>query len=384
MPMTLLSEAEADPLRSAITRKEAWTQDAVRRLRAQAERRMKEGPWSVTFDRPRGIDLDPHDYYSDAPNWWPNPDDPSGPYILRDGHPNPDRFSANRIALNSMSDAVFALGAASYLFDDARYGQRAAQIVNTWFVNPKTRMNPNLEFSQGIRNLNTGRAAGIIEGRVLIRAIQGMEFLMETGGWDPKDQAAVRKWFEDYLRWLTQSKNGLEEKRSGDNHASWWAAQVAAVATFIGDDAAEKMVFDFYRERLFPRQIRADGSAPREEARNSPWYSVFNLEAYTMLCRIAEEQGLDLWSMRGKNGANLGTVIDYLKPHLADPKQWSREQANDLETDALYFLAFAGMGLKKPEYIDLYQRLEHPDKAWLTVVDLLVGRWEASGHQTRH
>jgi Alginate lyase len=383
-PMTLVSEAEADPLRSAITRKEVWTQDAARRLRAAADRRLKEGPWSVTFERPRGLDLDPHDYYSEAPNWWPNPEDPGGPYLFRDGRANPDRFSANRVALNSFSDAVFALGTASYLFDDGRYTQRASLLVNTWFVNPKTRMNPNLENAQGVRNWNIGRPEGIIEGRALIRAIQGMEFLQETGAWDSREQSAVRKWFEDYLHWLTQSRNGMEERRSGDDHSSWWTAQVAAVASFVGDDAAARMAFDFYRDRIFPRQIRPDGSAPREEARATPWFSVFNLEAYTMVCRIAEVQGVDLWSVRGKNGATLGTVIDYLKPHLLDPRQWSREQANDLETDALYFLAFAGMGMKKPEYIALYQRLEHPDKAWLSLVDLLVGRWEAAGHQTRH
>ena len=382
--MTLVSDTEADPLRSAMTRKEAWTQDAARRLRIEADRRMKEGPWSVTFERPRGLDLDPHDYYSEAPYRWPNPDDPGGPYVLREGRLNPDRFNANRSSLISMSDTVFALGAASYFFDDARYAQRAAQILNVWFVNPKTRMNPNLDGAQAIRNLNTGRPAGVIEGRVLIRAIQGMEFLAQSGGWDPKDEAAIQKWFEDYLYWLERSKNGIDEKKSGDNHASWWTAQVAAVATFIGDEQAAKMSFDYYRNRIFPRQIRADGSAPREEVRPSPWYSVFNLEAYTMLCRIAEVQGIDLWSVQGKNSSTLATVIDYLKPQLADPRQWSREQTNDLETDALYFLAFAGMGLKKPEYIALYQRLEHPDKAWLSVIDLLVGRWEASGHQTRH
>ena len=382
-PATLVSDAEADPLRSAITRKEAWTQEAARRLRTEAARRAREGPWSITFERPRGIDLDVHDYYSEAPFWWPNPEDPGGPYILREGRVYPDRFTANRNALNSMSDAVFALGAASYLFDDARYAQRAALFLNTWFVNPKTRMNPNLENAQGIRNWSAGRPAGIIEGRVLIRAIQGMEFLAQTGAWDVKDQAAVHKWFEDYLRWLTQSKNGLEEKRSGDNQASWWNAQVAAVATFVGDDAAARMAFDFYRDRIFPRQIGPDGSAPREEVRANPWYSVSNLEAYTLVCRVAEVQGVDLWSVRGKNGSTLGTVIDYLKPHLADPRQWNREQANDFETDALYFLAFAGMGMKKPEYIELYQRLEHPDKAWLSVIDLLVGRWETSGHHTR-
>jgi hypothetical protein len=383
-PMTLVSDGEADPLRSAITRKEAWTQDAARRLRADADRRLKEGPWSVTSDRPRGVDLDPHIYYSDAPYWWPNPEDPNGPYVLRDGHLNPDRFAANRNALTAMADTVFTLGTAAYLFDDARYAQRAATILNTWFLNPKTRMNPTLENAQAIRNLNNGRAAGIIDGRVFIRAIQGMEFLAQSGNWDTKEQAAVKKWFEEYLRWLTQSKNGIDEKNRGDDQASWWTAQVAAVATFVGDDAVTHMAFDFYRDRIFLRQIRENGSAPREEARSSPWYSVFNLEAFTIICRIAEVQGVDLWSVRGPNGSTLSSVIDYLRPYLSDPRKWSPEQAVDLETDSVYFLAFAGMGLKKPDYIALYQRLEHPDKAWLSLVDLLVGRWEASGHQTRH
>ena len=382
--MTLVTDDEAEPLRSAITRNEAWTRDSARRLRADADRRLTQGPWTITSDRPAGLALDPHDYYSEAPYYWPNPDDPEGPYVLRDGHLNRDRFSANRNSLTMMCDTVFALGTAAFLFDDARYAQRAGRVIQTWFLNPKTRMNPNLENAGAIRNLNTGRPAGIVEGRVFIRAIQGMQFLSRTGNWDPKEEAAVRKWFEDYLRWLTQSRNGQDEKNSGNNQASWWTAQVAAVASFVQNDSLERMAFAYYRERIFPRQIGPDGSAPSEEARTSPYFSVFNLEAFTMICRIAEAQGANLWSVRGKNGSDLSSVIDHLEPYLIDPHKWSREQANDLETDALYFLAFAGMGLKKPEYIALYQKLEHPERAWLSLVDLLAGRWEAAGHQTRH
>src|SRR5215471_2621750 len=107
--MSLVSDAEAEPIHSAIVRKEAWTQDAVRRLRAEAERRMKEGPWTVTSDRPKGIDIDPHEYYSEAPYWWPNPENPDGAYVRRDGDINPSRFTANKAALNSMCDAVLTL-----------------------------------------------------------------------------------------------------------------------------------------------------------------------------------------------------------------------------------------------------------------------------------
>jgi alginate lyase len=380
--MTVISEGEAEPLRSAITRKEAWTQDSARRLRAEAERRVNFGPWSVTLERPSGILLDLHDYYSEPPYWWPNPDDPSGPYILREGHINPDRFTANRAALNTMCETVFTLGAAAYLFDDMRYAQRAERIVNTWFVNPKTRMNPNLDYAGTIHGTGSGRPAGIVEGRALIRAIQGMEFLMEEGNWDPKDQAAVKKWFEDYLHWLMQSKNGVDEKNSPTYHGSWWAAQVAVVASFVEDSSAEKTAFDLYREKIFPRQFRTDANAPHDDARAATPESVLNLEALTVLCRIAEAQAVDLWSMRAKNGSSLGTAIDSLLPYLSDPRRWTKEGPEVGES--IYFLAFAGIGLKKPEYIALYEKLEPPERAWLNVVDLLVGRWEAAGHQTRH
>jgi hypothetical protein len=123
--MTLISESDAEPIHSAILRKEAWTQDAVRRLRLEADKRLKEGPWSVTSDRPRNIELDSHDYYSEATYFWPDPDHPAGPYVRRDGRANPDRFLANKNTLNAMSDAVFTLGSAGFLLDNQQYAQRA-------------------------------------------------------------------------------------------------------------------------------------------------------------------------------------------------------------------------------------------------------------------
>jgi hypothetical protein len=382
MPMTLISESEAEPIHSAILRKEAWTQDAVRRLRLEADKRFKEGPWTVTADRPKNIELDSHDYYSEATYFWPDPDHPGGPYIRRDGRANPDRFLANKTALNAMSDAVFALGSAGFLLDNPQYAQRAARVINMWFVNPKTRMNPSLEYAQATPGSDSGRHEGILDGRVFIRAIQGMEFLAATGSWDAKDQAAVHKWFEDYLHWLTHSKTGEDEKNSGNNHASWYIAQMTAVANYVGDSAAQQAAFAFYRDNIFTKQIKKDGSAPREESRTrSLSYSEFNLEAYANLCRIAQVQGQDLWGLQTKTGANLGMVIDYLAPYFTDPRKWAKEQIVDFQTDGVYALAFAGIGLKKPEYVALFRKLERPEGAWMAFVDLIVGRWESSGHR---
>jgi hypothetical protein len=385
VPMTLISEDEAEPIRSAIVRKEAWTADALRRLRAEADRCMKEGTWTVTSERPDNPAIDPHDYYSEAPYWWPNPDNPNGPSIRKEGQANPGRFAANRTSLHQMADAVFTLGSAAFLLNDSHYARRTARIIRTWFLNPKTRMNPNLEHSQAIPGINSGQSTGVLDGRAFIRAIQGMELLSETGVWDARDQAAVRKWFEDYLRWLTRSPAGEEEKASGNEHAAWWSAQVAAVATFVQNDPETQMAFTFYRDHVFPRQVRLDSGSGREDARTrSPAYPVFNLEADTMVCRIAQMHGVNLWSLRTKNGGALSTVIDKMGPFLSDPRKGGKDLVSDVPNDSLFFLAFAGMGMNKPEYVALFRKLERPESAWLNVIDLLVARWESSGHQTRH
>ncbi|MFY9728405.1 MAG: alginate lyase family protein [Bryobacteraceae bacterium] len=384
VPMTLLSEDEAEPIHSAIIRQEPWTVDAVRRLRAEADKRLREGPWTVTADRPTGVNIDAHDYYGEAPFWWPDPVNPAAPWIQREGHINPDRFVANKISLEATCDSIFTLGAASYFLDDPRYGQRAARLINTWFLNPKTRMNPNLDYSQAIRGLNEARGGALV-GRVFIRAVQGMELLAQSGQWDARDAAATHRWFEEYLRWLTRSRAGSDEKSSGNYRASWWAAQVAAIATFADDKASEQMAFSHYRDSIVARQIGSNGSAVRDEERNRALtVSAFNTEAMATTCRIAQTQGVDLWSAQGKGGATMATVIAYLIPHLADRKIWDKEQITDFKSDGIYFLAFAGMGMKNPDYLTLYHQLEHPDSAWLSFVDLLTGRWEAAAHQTRH
>jgi hypothetical protein len=381
-PATLVSGDEAEPIRSAVVRQEAWTQDPVRRLRLDADRYMKENGWTVTTDRPKGLDIDPHEYYSEAPDYWPDVSNPTGPYVRRPGQTNPAVFTANRGALDAMCSAVFTLGTAAYLFDDAHYAARAAHIVQTWFVAPKTRMDPDMDHAGTIPGSAQGAApasGGVSEGRPLIRAIQGMEFLAKSGAWDPKDEAAARKWFEEYLHWL-MSPGATPADRRRDN-PTWRTALEAAAASFLEDAATERRVFDSYRGRAFPRPARPAGASPVSPP---PEALAGSLEARATICRIAQVNGVDLWSVPARSGGRISTSIDGLAASLADGKLWSKEQLATFDGDGAYLLAFAGMGLNKPAYVAEYRKLERPDNAWLSLVDLLVGRWEAAAHQTRH
>ena len=379
--MTLVSGDEAEPIHSAVIRQEAWTQDSVRRLRLDADRFMKENGWTVTSDRPIGADLDPHEYYSEASDYWPDLSNPTGPYVRRSGQVNLAVFGANRAALETMCEAVFTLGTAAYLLDDAKYAARAAHVAQTWFIAPKTRMEPEMDHAATIPGSARGAEpapGGVAEGRPLIRAIQGMEFLAKSGAWDPKDEAAARKWFEEYLRWLTSANTAPANRRDSP---IWRTALEAAAASFADDAASERRVFDAYRGRSAPRPPRPAGStvvgAPAQTL-------AVNLEGRAMICRIAQVHGVDLWSVPSRSGSPISASIDALAASLGDPKQWSREQSAAFDGDGAYLLAFAAMGLNKPGYLAEYRKVEKPENAWLSLVDLLVGRWEAAAHQTRH
>lgn len=369
----LFSCAEAQALKRRVAANDAQIAPLAARLKEDAERRMKAGPWSVTFNRPKGTPAGEHDFFSEGPYWWPDPKNPNGPYIRRDGERNPDRFTKNDDDMGDMSQAVFTLGTAAWLFDEPRYAERAAKIASVWFVDPATRMNPNLEFGQAIRNINWGRGTGLIDSVSLIWAVQGMTFLEDTGRWDARQRDAVKQWFSGYLTWMMESQKGLAEKKSGNNHSTWWSAQAAAYAVFSGDRRREQLVWDFYREFLVPHQMRPDGSCPREEARTkSLGYSAMNLNGFSLLCRIAERQGVDLWRFRTLEGAGLETSVRYLVPFATHPDTWKKQQISKFTTEQAWFLAVAGLGLKSDEYVSLWRQVPRPRGTWPLLIAMLL------------
>src|SRR5215475_4960680 len=142
----LLRADELDRAREAV--KKDSTRAAL--IRKNAAAALTAGPWSVTTHRPENVTAGPHDYYSEGPYWWPDPKNPKGPYIRKDGERNPARFMGNRNDLGNMCSAVLALGMGGYLLGDKRCAEHASLVLSTWCVDPKTRMNPNLEYGQAV------------------------------------------------------------------------------------------------------------------------------------------------------------------------------------------------------------------------------------------
>src|SRR4051795_6505582 len=153
-----------------------------------------------------------HDFFSEGDYWWPDPQNPDGPYIQRDGMSNPGNFNDHRRSLMRLSVQVPALAAAWKLTGDSRYSEHALKHLRAWFVDLATRMNPSLQYAQAIHGRFTGRGTGIIDTIHLVEVVRAAEVLDRAPGWRGGDKEAVRAWFNDYLTWLTTHPYGIAER----------------------------------------------------------------------------------------------------------------------------------------------------------------------------
>ena len=78
-------------------------------------------PVTVTASHSERSPGGPHDFYSEGDYWWPDPKNPTGPYIRRDGYSNPANFNEHREAMVRLSLIVPALTAAWLLTRQKKY-----------------------------------------------------------------------------------------------------------------------------------------------------------------------------------------------------------------------------------------------------------------------
>jgi Alginate lyase len=309
-------------------------------LLREAERALAAGPFSVMDKQRVPPSGDKHDFLTLAPYWWPDPAKPNGlPYIRRDGEVNPEsKRDTDDVPFAQMTDAVKTLAAAFRDTRDERFAARAAWLLRVWFLDPATRMNPNLDYGQGVPGRNTGRGAGIIATRKLVDVVDAAQRLEASPSWTGRDRQGLRAWCAAYAAWLHTSKHGREEAAALNNHGTWYEAQLTALLLYTGRRDEAKARFEQAGKRL-SSQIEPDGRQPRELERTRSWnYSVMNLDGWFTVARLAEEGGIDLWNFRTPDGRSLRAALDYLVPFAGGSSAWPHRQITPLEWDGLVHL----------------------------------------------
>jgi hypothetical protein len=352
--------AELATTRDRILRGDPALAPVLDRLRAEADHALQFKPVSV-MDKPRVPPSgDKHDYLSQAPYWWPDPNEPDGlPFIRRDGRVNPQsKEGTDARPWESLVAKVETLSLAYYFTNHEPYAQHAAELVRTWFLNPATRMNPSLRFAQYVPGRNDGRGGGILEMRHLTRICDSLALIAGSPAWSEADKNGFHQWLAVYFDWLTTSPNGHDEANAQNNHGSWYDVQAAHLALVLGKTSFAKKILTDGLEIRIGRQIEPDGTQPFELARTkSLSYSLFNLEALCNLATLAEHVNVDWWSYTTPDGQSLRAALRYLAPYTDPNKAWVE---NDLvaasRTELLPLLAEALRHGEDPEFRDLLEK----------------------------
>jgi hypothetical protein len=317
--------AELAAIKARLAKGPGSLKPALERVIANADKALRQRPLSV-LDRKKSVKgADAQDYVSFAPYFWPNPDKPDGlPYVRKDGRRNTKLVAQGDPAnFGAIKRAVYALALGYYFTGNEKYAEHAAPLLRTWFLDPKTRMNPNLNHAQAIPGGASGRAEGLIEFRDLPQLVDALGLLEASPAWTEADRKAMRQWLGEYYRWLTTSPIGKAEDGAMNNHGTWCDVQVMALALHLGKTADARRLAEQFGTRRIAAQIKPDGSQPRELGRVNSWgYSVFNVSAMLSMAELAERVGVDLWKYRTEDRRSIRAALDYLTPCLDGGKKW--------------------------------------------------------------
>jgi hypothetical protein len=332
--------------KARIASKDASLTTAYKKLLRDAEKALEEGPFSVMEKKNAPPSGDKHDYMSLAPYHWPDPTKPDGlPYIRKDGQTNPEvKEYKDKEYQPKMCEMVNTLALAYFFSDEEKYAEHAANLLKVWFLNPETKMNPNLNFAQAIKGVNTGRGAGMIDVRHYMKVVDAIGLLGSSKHWTAKDQLGMKNWFTDFLTWMQTSPIGKDEMATKNNHGTYYDALRLSLALFIGDKELAQKVVANATKRL-DSQMDAEGKFPAEMERTiALHYNVFNLHAFYMIAAMAEKTGVDLWNYTSPSGASLQKGFAYFHPYITKQKEWHGQQIKPYEFEEGYPLLLASAG----------------------------------------
>jgi hypothetical protein len=331
------------------------------RVLRSAARFLRESPITITASTSPRSAGGRHDFFSQGDYWWPDPANPEGPYIQRDGLTNPDNFVAHRKALMRLSVHVPALAAAWLLTKERPYLEHAERHLRAWFTDEATLMNPHLRYAQAIKGRVTGRGVGIIDTIHLVEVVRAASVLRSHGVLQRSTAAGLHDWVGKYLTWMTTHEYGITEREARNNHATCWVMQVAEFSRYTGDTGLGAYCRDRYRGVLVPHQVGPDGSFPEELRRTKPYgYSLFNLDAMATVCQILSTPGAPLWTFETADGRGIRKALTFMFPFIEDKERWPYRR------DVMYYdewpmrhpaLLFGAQAFHVPRWESVWRRL---------------------------
>ena len=272
-----------------------------------------------------------HNFEALSIYFWPDPENPDGPYIVRDGQPNPEYKAYDLPRLENLVRRTGALSRAFYVTGDENYYKAFCEQIDAWFLKRATRMVPDFEYNQFIPGRNDGKgcSAGLIDAYNFINVIEAVRLVETQKPLGRSRTKKLKKWFRSFADWMQTSELGQQEARATNNHGAAYDITLFVISQYIGDDeVCAEIVENFAARRINP-QIMEDGSQPEELKRTKAFnYSVYNLQHLVDFCIIQRNLGNDYINADGKR---IKKAIDFLDQYVGHRDRFPYQEIGDWE-----------------------------------------------------
>lgn len=331
---------------------ETW--QVYHQLLQQADKALKRPDFSVMDKNNVPPSGSKHDYLSLSAYWWPDGQKSDGlPWIRKDGQINPASKNADSdgVRLADFTAQVQTLTLAWYFSGQQKYADKAISLIRTWFIAPQTRMNPNLNFAQGVPGIAAGRGTGVLDGRYFAtRIVDSLIMLQQNKHWTAQDEKQMQQWMTEYLAWLRHSLAGKKEAAALNNHGNWYAVQVAGIAWYLQQPQVVVEMAQLLKTKL-DTQLAADGSQPLELARTRSFhYSYFSLQAATLMAQLADKVHIDLWRYQTPQNSSLIKTLDFMAPFSDEQKKWPYHSLDNIGIRLVPLMVQADKALGENRY----------------------------------
>lgn len=282
------------------------------------------------------ISGDKHNYESLGGYFWPDPNNPGGPYIARDGYRNPeykDWDYPKLLRINRWMDAA----AKAYCFtQDERFYNYFVEQMDTWFFDQETLMYPTFDYSQFCPGVNgsRGKACGCIDAHQFVAVIQAVSLINKVKSIGYKRNRKFKKWLKNFAYWMENSDNGKECCGYKNNQGIVYDNTLMTIYLYTGNKTeARKHILSCY-DRI-DQQIDDEGRQPQELVRTKAFfYSVYNLEHINDFISIANRVDLPVEEALRRNAINtkVAKAFTFLGQYVGNHEAFPYQELDDWKT----------------------------------------------------
>lgn len=253
-----------------------------------------------------------------------------------DGHVNPCQSRKDKDALIILGQAILKLGLAYSFTRKQEYADKVVSFIDTWCINPSTKMNPKFTNNQSHIDL----------AYYMPSIFYGADLIWNYIGWNSISKNKFKTWVENII-------TDAQSWNRPNNWENWRHLFIASGAVLVDDITSFNYVVDKFK-KVISQQMNADGSLKEELKRaNSLSYHVYALKAMTELAEITQHQSTDLYRYKTTDNKGIELGLDFIAPSVVSPSKWRYQQIKPYKSGKggngeLWELAYTQF--KKPVY----------------------------------